>query len=379
MSSVALSSKLPYVGESIFSTMSALAKKHNAINLSQGFPDFEVDPKLLDLATYYLKKGFNQYAPMPGIISLRKVIASFYQKPYSVDTEICVTQGATQAIATAIGCTVNFGDEVILFAPAYDCYAPMILANGAKPVFVNLSFPNFSINWQEVSSKISSKTKLIIINSPHNPSGRVLSVDELLQLQALCERHNILVLSDEVYQHIVFAPAKHHSVANFEALRNRSFIVGSFGKSLHITGWKIGYCVAPEALMAEFKKLHQYMVFSVNHALQHAIAAYLKALNLDEIALGYAKKQALFLTGVKASKFTPLTCQGSYFQLLSYEDISAKNDVEFARDLTENAGVASIPLSGFYHPPQQNKVLRFCFAKADKTLQAATKKLCEVT
>lgn len=373
-----LHSKLPGTGNSIFSYMSQLAAKHKSINLSQGFPDFPIDPELIERAHYYMKQGYNQYAPMPGVPALRDAIAGFYQMPYHTETELCVTQGATQAIATAVSCTISPGDEVLLFAPAYDCYAPMIEINGGKPVFINLSFPEYAVNWSAVEKAITPRTKMIVVNTPHNPSGRLLTTADFEQLQTLVCKHNLLVISDEVYQHIVFHKKAHLSAADFPELRKRTFVVGSFGKSLHITGWKIGYCAAPPMLMAEFKKVHQYMVFSVNHALQYALADCLKQSTLEYVADLYSRKQANFVLGLEQSRFKALPCEGSFFQLLDYSEISTEDDLPFAEKLSLEYGVAAIPLSGFYADKAQNKVLRFCFAKTDETLSRAIEKLCQV-
>jgi methionine aminotransferase len=368
-------SKLPATTDSIFSHMSHMANTHQALNLSQGFPDFPIDPDLIERAHFYMQQGFNQYAPMPGVSALRDVIAGFYRLPYHTESEICVTHGATQAIATAISCAVAQGDEVLLFAPAYDCYAPMIEVNGGIPRYIDLSFPEFSIDWEQVQRNIGPRTRMIVINTPHNPSGTLLRQEDFEQLEALVVKHQLLVLSDEVYQHIVLHGKKHLSAADFPALRARTFVVGSFGKSLHITGWKLGYCAAPVALMTEFKKVHQYMVFSVNHALQHAVAEHINQLDISSVAQLYSQKQALFVKGISNSNFKPLACSGSFFQLLDYRAISREDDLPFAERLTREPGVAAIPLSGFYANRAQNKVLRFCFAKSDETLVEATKRL----
>ncbi len=367
--------KLPHVGQTIFSHMTALAQKHGALNLSQGFPDFAIAPRLIALAGFYMQKGYNQYAPMPGVAALREAISRFYTQAYDPQQEVCITHGATQAIATAISCSVSAGDEVLLFAPAYDCYAPMVQLNGGKPVFVNLSFPGYRIDWELVRSKLSPKTRMLIINTPHNPSGTLLTEEDFLQLQEITRGTNLLVLSDEVYQHIVFDGMTHRSAADFAELRKRSFVIGSFGKSLNITGWKIGYCAAPERLMREFKKAHQFMVFSVNHALQYALADYLKEADLAQLSMSYQRKRDIFLSALANSRFSPLPTKGSYFQLLDYSAITQEEDTLFAERLTQTKGVASIPLSVFYEVPQHNKVLRFCFAKNEETLKVAGDRL----
>lgn len=370
-----IKSKLPHTGATIFSVMSALAAEHNAINLSQGFPDFQADPILLELVTKYMHQGLNQYAPMAGVPQLREVVSQmlFDQTGhrYDYDKEITITHGATEAIAAAISCSVREGDEVIIFTPAYDCYAPMVELNGGTPIFVQLQYPDYKINWESFKKQITHRTRLIIINTPHNPSATLLSKDDMLKLQDLVQGTNMLILSDEVYEQIVFDDEKHYSVAEFETLAERSFKIGSFGKTLHVTGWKLGYCAAPEVLTTEFRKIHQYLVFSANTPMQHALAEYLQVPARIEIADMYETKRNTFLQAIEGSGFKPLPSKGTYFQLLDYSAISDKPEVEFARELTINNGVASIPLSVFYHIPQEHQVLRFCFAKNEETLQRA--------
>lgn len=377
-----IKSKLPHTSTSIFSVMSALAEKYNAINLSQGFPDFEADPALMDLVTLYMKKGWNQYAPMPGVRALREVLAEIIFKQtghrYDVDTEVTITHGATQAIATAISATIREGDEVIIFTPAYDCYAPMVELNGGTPIFVQLNHPEYSINWEALKKQINHRTKLIIINTPHNPSATILKDEDMLKLEELVRDSNILILADEVYEQIVFGTEKHHSVCNYPSLVERSFKIGSFGKTLHVTGWKLGYCVAPEFLMQEFRKIHQYMVFSINTPMQYALADYLANEQHIQIAKMYEGLRDTFLSTIQGSAFNPLPSEGTYFQLLDYSAISEKPEVEFAKELTTKHGVAAIPLSVFYHIPQEHQVLRFCFAKNEKTLHAAGSLLSRV-
>lgn len=355
--------------------MSALAAEHNAINLSQGFPDFQADPILLELVTKYMHQGLNQYAPMAGVPQLREVVSQmlFDQTGhrYDYDKEITITHGATEAIAAAISCSVREGDEVIIFTPAYDCYAPMVELNGGTPIFVQLQYPDYKINWESFKKQITHRTRLIIINTPHNPSATLLSKDDMLKLQDLVQGTNMLILSDEVYEQIVFDGEKHYSVAEFETLAERSFKIGSFGKTLHVTGWKLGYCAAPEVLTTEFRKIHQYLVFSANTPMQHALAEYLQVPARIEIADMYETKRNTFLQAIEGSGFKPLASKGTYFQLLDYSAISDKPEVEFARELTINNGVAAIPLSVFYHIPQEHQVLRFCFAKNEETLQRA--------
>ena len=371
-----ISSKLPNVGTTIFTTMSGLAKEHNAINLSQGFPDFECDPKLLELAKKHMDAGFNQYAPMPGVIQLRECIAQIistcYNQNYNPDTEITITAGATQAIYTAIAAFINAGDEVIVFEPAYDCYIPSVELHGAKAVSSQLNPLDFSINWDDVKAKVNAKTKMILINSPHNPSGTIISAQDLLELEKIVAGKNILVLSDEVYEHMVFDGKQHQSVAKNKTLAQQSIIVSSFGKTVHTTGWKIGYVAAPKELMAEFRKVHQFLVFAVNHPFQLALADFLSEKNnYLELKNFYQAKRDLFLKLTQSSRLKPLKTAGTYFQLMSYKDISNESDTDFAIKLTKENKLATIPLSVFYTNKYDNKILRFCFAKKDKTLEKA--------
>lgn len=378
-----VTSKLPTVGTSIFSVMSKLASDCNAINLSQGFPDFSCSTELLKLVNQHMKAGQNQYAPMAGLPRLREAIAQKTQDLYSIsydpETEITVTAGATQAIFTAIAACVKEGDEVIIFEPAYDCYSPAIELNGGKPVYAQLKFPNYSIDWDEVKKLIKQKTRMIIICTPNNPSSNILTAADMQKLEKLTKNTDIIILSDEVYEHIIFDGFEHQSVARFPKLAERSFIVSSFGKTYHTTGWKMGYCLAPKNLMTEFRKAHQYIVFSANTPIQHAFADYLsnkeEYLNLGKF---YQQKRDYFLELIKTSRFVPLPVSGSYFQLLKYSNITKEKDTDFAVRLTKENGIASIPVSVFYHKPQDNKVLRFCFAKSNETLEKAAKILCAV-
>ncbi|HQQ94998.1 MAG TPA: methionine aminotransferase [Bacteroidia bacterium] len=376
-------SKLPHVGTTIFTVMSALAREQGAINLSQGFPDFDCSPKLLELACKYLKAGFNQYAPMPGLIQLRECIAGIlsesYGAEYHPESEITVTAGATQAIYTAMAAFLHPGDEVILFEPAYDCYAPAIELQGAKPIYSTLLAPHFSINWQDVRNKIGAKTRAILINSPHNPSGSIISPADLDELESLASRHDLLIISDEVYEHMVFDQNPHSSMATRPALRERSVIVSSFGKTIHATGWKIGYVAAPAELSLEFRKLHQFLVFAVNHPLQMALAEYLRDASVyTELRHFYQAKRDMFLNLCKTSRFKPLPCQGTYFQVMDYSAISSENDSDFAIHLTKAHKVAGIPFSVFYKNKPEQKLLRFCFAKKDETLEKAAEILCRL-
>jgi len=371
-----LESKLPDVGTSIFAIMSGLAKEHNAINLSQGFPDFNCDQKLLEYCQKYMNAGFNQYSPMQGVIQLRERIAQIlencYGAVYSPDTEITVTAGATQGIYTAVSAFVRPGDEVIVFEPCYDSYIPSILTNGGKPVKVKLIAPEFKINWQEVRSKINTSTKMIIINTPHNPTGQIFSEQDMLELERTVKGKNIIVLSDEVYEHIIFDGGRHQSACRFKSLADQSFVISSFGKTIHTTGWKLGYVAARKELMEEFRKVHQFLVFSVNHPFQLGIADFLadKA-NYLELKDFYQKKRDLFLHLTSGSRFIPVKAQGTYFQLMSYKNISQEKDTDLAIRFTKEKGIATVPLSVFYSDKTDPGILRFCFAKKNETLEKA--------
>lgn len=370
-----ITSKLPQAGATIFAQMSALAEEHNAINLSQGFPDFEVDRKLIDLVHRHMVAGHNQYAHFSGVEPLRKIVAENIRNKhghsYDADLEVNITAGATQAIATALTASIREGDEVIIFTPAYDCYAPYVELNGGIPVYVKLQHPDYRIDWDQVKKVLNHRTRMIIINSPHNPSATILSEEDLQYLEEITSGSNILILSDEVYENIVFDGKEHFSACRKPELARRSFIIGSFGKTLHVTGWKTGYCLAPEHLMKEFRKVHQFMVFSVNTPVQYALAEYLANEEHFNVSEMYQQKRDFFLKSIEGSLFKPLQSKGSYYQLLDYSEISSLPDVEFSRRLTVEHGVASIPLSVFYNEPTDHKVLRFCFAKNEGTLTKA--------
>ncbi|MBU2525442.1 MAG: methionine aminotransferase [Bacteroidetes bacterium] len=377
------SSKLPQTGTTIFTVMSALAAEHKAINLSQGFPDFESSAELTALVYDAMKKGYNQYAPMAGVMQLREVIsekiASLYGTNYHPESEITITAGATQAIFTIISAFVKTDDEVIVFKPAYDCYEPAIRLNGGKVVPVQLRAPGYQVDWNEVRNLISEKTKMVIINTPNNPSGTVFSGDDMTQLASILEDTNILLLSDEVYEHLVFDGEQHQSVARFPGLAERAFIVSSFGKTFHNTGWKVGYCVAPTGLMQLFRQVHQFNVFCVNHPVQVALAAYLK--NPDhylELNVFYQEKRDYFVENIENSRFKILPCRGTYFQLLDYSRITDEKDTDFAIRLTKEHKIAAIPVSVFNEAQLDQKLLRFCFAKKDETLKKATEILRKV-
>lgn len=378
-----INSKLPLVGTTIFSEMSALANNYNAINLSQGFPGFNIDENLPKLVTKFMSEGKNQYAPMPGIIELRVTLSNYFNQKYKVDidpnSEITITAGATQAIYNTISAIIEKEDEVILFSPAYDCYSPAIEVHGGIPIFIPLEHPSYSISWETVKSKITDKTKLIIINSPHNPTGSLLSKHDLETLSEIVKNTNIIVLSDEVYEHITFDGENHESILSYPELKKRGMVVYSFGKSLHVTGWKLGFCVGPEWMMKEFRKIHQYTVFSSNSPMQYAINEYILNYNpFENTAEFYERKRDVFLSSIKDSRFKIIPCKGTYFQLLDYTEITEMNDVEFAKKLTIENGIASIPISVFYPNKKDNKVLRFCFAKEDDLLIKAGKILCKI-
>lgn len=376
-------SKLPLLPPSIFANMTQLAEQYNAINISQGFPNFEPDPILLELVAKALKSGYNQYAPMGGIYSLREVISekieSLYGKSYNPSTEVCVTVGATQAIFTAISAFVWPGDEVIVLKPAYDCYEPAIIANGGQPVLIQMEGKDYAINWKSFRAHISTKTRMVIINTPHNPSGKVFSNEDMLQLQECLKGTNIILLSDEVYEHIVFKGNSHESASKYPYLAERSFVCASFGKTFHATGWKMGYCAAPDALMKEFLKIHEFNVFCVNHPFQIALAEYLKTAN-NYLSLGsfYEKKRDLFLDRISSSKFSFTPTQGTYFQLLDYSNISDESDLEFGKRLVEEHRLACIPISVFNKDHLDHRQIRVCFAKTEETILRATEILSDL-
>ncbi len=375
--------KLPELPESIFTTMSVMAKEYGAINLSQGFPNFDPDQKLLELAAKAMRDGYNQYAPLSGIYSLREVISekilSLYSRRYHPDTEITITAGATQAIYTAVAAFVWPGDEVIVLKPAYDCYEPAIIAQGGIPVLVQMDPHDHRVNWALFKKAISERTRMVIINTPHNPSGVTFSTEDMRTLEQSLKNTNILVLSDEVYEHIVFGNGRHESASRFEDLASRSLICASFGKTFHVTGWKMGYCAAPDYLMKEFRRIHEFNVFCANHPLQRALASYLK--NPDHyLDLGpfFEEKRDLFLSGLQGSRFKFKASQGTYFQLLDFSELTDEGDVAFAKRLTVEKGIASIPISVFNKDQQDHQYLRFCFAKTEDTLLRATEILGKI-
>jgi methionine aminotransferase len=378
-----IASKLPDVGTTIFTVMSRMAAEHGAINLSQGFPDFDCDPALVEAVARHMREGRNQYAPMQGVPALREAIAAkladSYGRRYDPDTEITVTSGGTEAIFDAVAAVVRQGDEVMVFEPCYDSYVPAIEINGGAPIVASLRFPEYAIDWDEVRGAITPRTRMLVLNSPHNPSGAVLTPDDIRELAAVVEGTGLLILSDEVYEHIVFDGLRHESMARHDELASRSFIVGSFGKMYHTTGWKMGYCAAPAPLTAEFRKVHQFVTFASNTPVQHALAEFLarKAGYLD-LAAFYQHKRDLFLRLMDGSRFRPLSCRGSYFQLMDYSSITDEDDAAFAIRLLKEHGVASIPTSPFLYKSRAPRVLRFCFAKKDETLERAAERLRRV-
>jgi methionine transaminase len=378
-----LESRLPRVGTTIFTVMSKLATDLGAINLSQGFPDFDCDPALVDAVAKHMREGRNQYAPMQGVPALRQAIAAkyelFHNRRYDPDTEVTVTSGGTEAIFDAVTCVAGAGDEVIILEPCYDCYVPAIELSGATPVVVPLTLPDYAVDWKTVRAAVTPRTRVIIINTPHNPTGAILGERDMDELQALVRGTDILIVSDEVYEHIIFDGAQHESMARYRELAERSFIVGSFGKTFHVTGWKVGYVVAPKALSAEFRKVHQFVTFSTSTPVQHALAEMMaEPARLRELAPFYQAKRDTFLRLMDGSRFTPLPCRGSYFQLMDYSAITGESDADFAVRLTKEAGVASIPTSSFLYTSSAPKVLRFCFAKKKETLRAAAERLARV-
>ena len=386
-SSPTFPSRLPNVGTTIFTVMSALATEHRAVNLGQGFPDFDCDPKLVDAVDAAMRQGHNQYPPMPGVPALRQAIAhkiqAVYGATYDANTEITVTAGATQAILTAVLCCAGPGDEVIVLEPCYDSYVPGIELAGATVVRVPLTPGTFRPDFDRLAAALSPRTRAIVINSPHNPSGMVWSAQDMLRLQELLAPTDALVISDEVYEHMVYAPLRHESAARYPGLAARSFIVSSFGKTYHVTGWKVGYVAAPAALTTEFRKVHQFNVFTVNTPMQHGLAAYMAnpAPYLDLPAF-YAAKRDRFRAGLARTRFRLLPCEGTYFQCAAIDELSVPerdlSEADFCQWLTREIGVAAIPLSAFYGDGFDQKVIRFCFAKQDGTLDNALARLARL-
>jgi methionine aminotransferase len=385
MTTPALRSRLPLVGTTIFSTMSALASQHGAVNLGQGFPDFGCDPRLLDYVNEAMRAGHNQYPPMTGVPALREAIAAkigkLYGHSYDAAQEITVTAGATQALTTAILCCLHPGDEAIVIEPAYDSYAPAITLAGAVtvPVSMEVGGDGYSVPWQKVAAAVTPRTRLVVINSPHNPTGSILRRADLDQLAAIVDGTDILVLSDEVYEHMVYDGETHASVSSHPQLVDRAFVVSSFGKTYHVTGWKVGYLAAPAALSAEFRKVHQYNVFTVNTPMQHGLARYMEDpqpyLGLSAF---YQKKRDLFRAGLANTRLRLLPADGTYFQCVGYGEISDMPEAQFAEWLATELKVAAIPVSAFYGGGKESGIVRFCFAKADETLQLALERLAKL-
>ncbi len=376
-------SKQAHVGTTIFTIMSKLAADMGAINLAQGFPSFNCSSALIDLVSYHLKKGHNQYAPMAGVPALKEAIAektsNLYGVNYHPEHEVTVVSGATEALYAAVTAVVRPCDEVIIFEPAYDSYAPSVELNGGVPVYISLKPPLYQIDWGLVKQKITPKTKLIMLNTPHNPTGKLLTMSDLSQLAEIVKDTNILIVSDEVYEHITFDGRPHISLMMHPTLQERTFICGSFGKTFHITGWKIGYCLAPKELSIEFRKAHQWITFATSTPMQYALADFLKKPE-NYLALPdfYQKKRDKFLSCIQHTRFTYTPAEGSFFQTVCYSDISEENDYDLAVRLTKEIGVATIPVSVFYHQKNDYKILRFCFAKDDEILEQAGERLSKI-
>ncbi|MCO4855009.1 pyridoxal phosphate-dependent aminotransferase [Herbaspirillum sp. WGmk3] len=385
MSTPNIVTKLPKVGTTIFTVMSALASEKGAVNLGQGFPDFHCDPALVDAVTRAMQDGLNQYPPMAGVLPLREAIADkverLYGHRYDPVSEITVTAGATQGILTSVLCAVHPGDEVIVIEPVYDCYVPAIELAGGVPVFVQMEVgaAGYSIPWDKVRAAVTPKTRMIMVNTPHNPTGSVMRASDVAALADIVRGTDILILSDEVYEHMVFDGQPHESLARHPELAERSFINSSFGKTYHVTGWKVGYVAAPAALTAEFRKVHQFNVFTVNTPVQYGLAEYMKnpAPYLDLPAF-YQRKRDLFRAGLANTRFELLPSQGTYFQCVKYDAISDQSEAEFCKWLTSEIGVAAIPVSAFYNTPRESGIVRFCFAKKDETLQLALDRLAKL-
>lgn len=378
-----LKSKLPHVGTTIFTVMSALAQEVGAVNLGQGFPDFNCDPQLLDMLDAAARAGHNQYPPMAGVPALREAVADkvsmMYGAKYSAADEITITAGATQAIQTALTAVVHAGDEVIVFEPVYDSYDPVIRMNGGTPVYARLKFPDFRPDFSELRALITTKTRAIVINTPHNPTATVWSRADLLELASILRDTNIILISDEVYEHMVFDGAKHQSAARYPGLALRAFIVSSFGKTYHVTGWKVGFVAAPAELSAEFRKVHQFNVFSVNTPMQYALAAYMAdPAPYLQLSAFYQRKRDLFRAGLAKTRFRLLPGEGTYFQCVDISQVSDLGESDFCQWLTREVGVAAIPMSAFYGDGFDQHIVRFCFAKQDETLNAALARLASI-
>jgi methionine aminotransferase len=383
-SAISISSKLPDIGVSIFAVMTRLANEHGAINLSQGFPDFDCEPALVESVARAMRAGHNQYAPMPGVLALREAIAAKVQTCYGAtcdaQTEVQIVSGATAGLYASLTAFVQPGDEVILFEPCYDSYVPVIRLSGGRPVFVSLRYPDYRVDWDEVKRAITPRTRVVLVNTPHNPTGRMWTSDDMKQLAALVDGTDILLIADEVYEHVVFDGRRHESLLRYPDLRQRACVISSFGKTFHTTGWKVGYCVAPAPILAEVQRVHQFMTFTVHTPSQFAFAEFVaRDPRATTLASFYQQKRDLFLQLIEGSRFKPLACEGTYFQLLDYSAISASAaDKEMAMRLITEHGVASIPCSAFLYEDGGGPVLRFCFAKKEATLRAAAERLRSV-
>ncbi|HTN90134.1 MAG TPA: methionine aminotransferase [Sorangium sp.] len=383
MTTPLLPSKLPSTGVSIFTVMTRLANEHGAINISQGFPDFDCAPELVEAVARHMRAGHNQYAPMQGVLALREALAAkierLYGRRYDPATEITITSGATEGIFSTLTAFVRPGDEVILFQPCYDSYAPAVQLNGGTPVFVTLRYPEYRVDWDEVRRALTPRTRLLLINSPHNPTGTMLSADDMRELARVLDGTDALVVGDEVYEHILFDGRRHESLARYPELADRSVVISSFGKTYHTTGWKVGYCAAPQPLSAEIQRAHQFVTFAVNAAIQ---LAYAEVVTRDPLAADlapfYQAKRDRFLKLIEGSRFRPLPCEGTYFQLVDYSAITTERDADFALRLIREHGVASIPISPFLSGVEPGPVLRLCFAKRDETLERAAERLRRV-
>ncbi len=379
-----IKSKLPNVGTTVFTVMSALAAEHGAVNLGQGFPDFDCDPRLQRLLAEAVAAGRNQYAPMAGVAALREAVAAktarLYGHAYDAEGEVTVTAGATQAIMAAVLATVAPGDEVIVLEPAYDSYVPSILLAGGTPVYVPLDHTRgYAPDWQRVRAAITPRTRLVMLNFPHNPSGYCLSAADLRALEEILRGTDVLVLSDEVYEHIVFDGRPHQSLARSAELAERTFVISSFGKTFHITGWKVATCCAPAPLAAELRRVHQFMVFAVNTPAQHALARFLaEPSHYEGLPAFYQARRDLFVGGLARTRLRPLACPGTYFVLADYSSVSDQPEADFAQRLVREFGVAAIPVAGLYSKPFDNRIVRFCFAKKDDTLRAALERLARI-
>jgi methionine aminotransferase len=376
--------KLPSSGVSIFAVMSRLAAEHGAINLSQGFPDYDCAPELVETVARYMREGHNQYAPMPGVLALRQALSMkierLYGRRYDPATEIAVTTGATEGLFSALTALVHPGDEVLLFQPAYDSYTPAVTLSGGTPKYVTLRYPDYRIDWDDVRRALSPRTRVIVINSPHNPTGMMWTRDDVAELGRTLQRTDAVVIADEVYEHIIFDAGRHESLARYPEIAERAVVISSFGKTYHTTGWKIGYCAAPASITTEILKVHQWVTFAVNGAVQMAYADFVRRdPECAQVTAFYQARRDLFLSLIAESRFRPLACRGTFFQMLDYSAITQEADADFAIRLTREHGVAAIPISPFLHEgAQPGPVLRFCFAKRDETLQLAAERLRRV-